>query len=54
LRAPSEIDQEVQRVKADLRQQVAVLAVAGAEKILRREVDEKVHADILSGLSQQL
>jgi F-type H+-transporting ATPase subunit b len=52
--AKAEIDQEVQRVKADLRQQVAVLAVAGAEKILRREVDEKVHADILSGLSQQL
>lgn len=52
--AKAEIDQEVQRVKADLRHQVAALAVAGAEKILRREVDQKAHADILSGLSQQL
>jgi F-type H+-transporting ATPase subunit b len=52
--AKAEIEQEVQRVKADLRHQVAALAVAGAEKILRREVDQKAHADILSGLSQQL
>ena len=52
--AKAEIDQEVQRVKADLRHQVAALAVTGAEKILRREVDQKAHADILSGLAQQL
>jgi F-type H+-transporting ATPase subunit b len=52
--AKAEIDQEVQRVKSDLRKQVATLAVAGAEQILRREVDQKVHADILNGLSQQL
>lgn len=52
--AKAELDQEVQRVKAQLRQQVSVLAVAGAEKILKREVDQKAHADILGGLAGQL
>ncbi|MGA2552090.1 MAG: F0F1 ATP synthase subunit B [Burkholderiaceae bacterium] len=52
--ARSEIDQEVERAKAGLRDQVAALAVAGAEKILRREVDAKVHAELLSGLASEL
>ncbi len=52
--AKAEIEQEVQRVKGDLRNQVATLAVAGAEKILRREVDQKAHADILADLRSQL
>ena len=52
--AKAELDQEVQRVKAELRHQVSALAVAGAEKILRREVDQKAHADILGGLASQL
>ncbi len=52
--AKAELDQEVQRVKAELRHKVAGLAVAGAEKILRREVDQKAHADILGGLASQL
>lgn len=52
--AKAELEQEVQRAKADLRNQVAVLAVAGAEKILKREVDQKVHADILNDLQAQL
>ena len=30
------------------------LAVAGAEKILRREVDAKAHADLLDGIKKQL
>jgi len=33
---------------------VATLAVAGAEKILKREVDAKAHADILSDVQNQL
>jgi F-type H+-transporting ATPase subunit b len=37
-----------------LREQVAAIAVAGAEKILRREVDAKVHADMLAGLKSEL
>ncbi len=52
--ARGEIDQEVERAKAALRDQVAALAVAGAEKILRREVDAKVHAELLSGLAREL
>lgn len=48
--ARAEIEQEVSRAKEALRDSVAQLAVAGAEQILRREVDAKAHADILSSL----
>ena len=37
-----------------LREQVAALAVRGAEQILRREVDPRVHADLLSRLKVEL
>ena len=50
----AEIEQEVNRAKEALRGQVAALAVAGAAKILRREVDAKTHADLLSELQRQL
>src|SRR5438093_6657672 len=46
--AKAEIEQEVVRAKEMLRDQVADLAVAGAAKILKREVDAKAHADILA------
>lgn len=52
--AHSQIQQEVQSAKQQLREQVANLAVQGAEKILRREVDAKAHADMLSQLKAQL
>jgi len=52
--AKAEIGQEVQRAREQLREQVAALAVAGAEKILRREVDAKAHADLLDGIKKQL
>jgi F-type H+-transporting ATPase subunit b len=52
--AKAEIEQEVFRAKESLRAQVSVLAVAGAEKILRREVDAKAHAQLLSGLEAEL
>ena len=52
--AKSEIEQEVSRAKESLRTQVATLAVAGAEKILKREVDAKAHADILADVQKQL
>jgi F-type H+-transporting ATPase subunit b len=52
--AKAEIDQEAQRTKDELRRQVAALAVAGAEKILRREVDAKAHTDLLMGLEREL
>lgn len=52
--ARSEIDQEVNRAKEGLRAQVSVLAVAGAEKILRKEIDAKAHTAILSKLAAEL
>lgn len=52
--AKAEISQEVFRAKEALRAQVAALAVAGAEKILRREVDAKAHADLLREVEREL
>jgi F-type H+-transporting ATPase subunit b len=52
--AKAEIEQATQRAREQLREQVAALAVAGAEKILRREVDAKAHAELLEGIKKQL
>ncbi|MCC6211986.1 MAG: F0F1 ATP synthase subunit B [Burkholderiales bacterium] len=52
--AKADIQQEAQRAREQLREQVAALAIAGAEKILRREVDAKAHADLLDGIKKQL
>lgn len=43
-----------QRAREALREQVAQLAVAGAERILRREVNAQVHADLLARLKTEL
>ena len=52
--AQAEIEQEAARVKEDLRERVAELAVAGAEKILRREIDVAAHAEMLASIKQEL
>ena len=52
--AKAEIDQEVLRAKEALRGQVAGLAVAGAEKILRKEIDAAKHADLLASIKAEL
>lgn len=52
--AKAEIEQEVFRAKEGLRQQVAELAVAGAEKILRCEIDQNAHAELLSAIKNEL
>jgi F-type H+-transporting ATPase subunit b len=52
--ARAEIEQEVTRAREQLRDHVAALAVAGAEKILRREVDAKAHGDLLETIKRQL
>ena len=52
--AKAEIDQEAERAKQALRERVAELAVAGAEKILKREVNAGTHADMLTALKQEL
>ncbi|TCJ12733.1 F0F1 ATP synthase subunit B [Parasulfuritortus cantonensis] len=52
--AQANIQQEVFRAREQLRGQVAALVVAGAEKVLRREVDAKVHADLLEAVTNEL
>ncbi len=52
--AKAEIDQEVSRAKEGLRAQVSALAIAGAEKILRKEIDAKAHADMLNTIANEL
>jgi F-type H+-transporting ATPase subunit b len=52
--AHTQVQQEVQSAKQQLREQVAQLAISGAEKILRREVDAKAHAGMLDQLKAQL
>ena len=52
--AKTEIDLEVNRVKEDLRAQVSVLAVAGAEKILGSSVDASAHNQLVEQLTAQL
>ena len=54
--AAAKVDAEQQSVKAReaLREQVAALAVKGAEQILRKEVNVSVHADLLSRLKTEL
>ena len=50
----AELEQEISRAKEVLRNQVADLAVAGAEKILAREINPQVHADLLNRLKAEL
>lgn len=52
--AQAEIEQEVARAREMLREQVAALAVAGAEKILRREVDQRAHGELLRQLKAEI
>jgi F-type H+-transporting ATPase subunit b len=52
--AKAEVEQEVFRAREELRQHVADLAVAGATKILRREVDAQAHAELLTSLKAEL
>ena len=52
--ATNEAAAAAQKAKDALRDQVAQLAVAGAERILRREINAQVHADLLANLKQEL
>jgi F-type H+-transporting ATPase subunit b len=52
--ARAEVDREVSRAREQLREQVAVLAVAGAEKILKREVDAAAHKGVVDEIAKQL
>ena len=52
--AKDEAAQEMQRAKEALRDQVAQLAIAGAEQILKREVNADIHKDMLDQLKAKL
>ena len=52
--ATAEIEQESNRAREELRGQVSAVALAGAEKILNREIDAKTHDDILGKLAREL
>ena len=52
--ANAEIEQETNRAREQLRQEVVTLAIAGAEKVLKREVDKDAHASTLNDLATQL
>jgi F-type H+-transporting ATPase subunit b len=52
--AKAEIDQEVFRAKEQLRTQVSAIALAGASKILGREIDAKAHNDLLDKLVSEI
>ncbi len=52
--AKAEAEQQTLKAREQLREQVAALAVKGAEQILRKEVNASVHADLLSRLKTEL
>lgn len=52
--AQAEIEQEVNRAREQLRAQVAVLAVEGAQRVLKREVDANAHNQMLDELTSQI
>jgi F-type H+-transporting ATPase subunit b len=52
--AKAEAEQEATKAREALREQVAALAVKGAESILKREVNPGVHAELLNRLKAEL
>lgn len=52
--AKAEIERETNRAREQLRAQVAVLAAAGASKIIKREIDRKAHDELLQDLASQI
>ena len=52
--AEAEIEAAANRAKEDLRKQVSALAVSGAEKLLKREIDANAHKALIDDLAAQL
>ena len=52
--AKADLDKEVHRAKEVLRGQVSSIAVAGASKILKKEINAKAHEDLLKDLVAQI
>ena len=52
--AHSEIERETSQARDELREQLAGLAIAGAEKILQREIDARAHGDMLQRFAARI
>ncbi|MEJ2621411.1 MAG: F0F1 ATP synthase subunit B [Candidatus Thiodiazotropha sp.] len=52
--AQSEIEQETNRAREQLREKVGMLAVAGAEKILKKEISADAHQEIVAALAKEI
>ena len=52
--AQAEVEQEANRAREELRGQVGAIAIAGAEKILHREIDGSTHKDLLDQLAAEI
>jgi F-type H+-transporting ATPase subunit b len=52
--ANAEIEQEVNRAREALRSQVAAIAVAGAEKILEKSIDQAANEELMNKLAAEL
>jgi F-type H+-transporting ATPase subunit b len=52
--ARAEINQEINSAKEALRAQVSEIAIAGAGKVLEREVDASTHSELLNKLAAQI
>ncbi|MEL6869639.1 MAG: F0F1 ATP synthase subunit B [Pseudomonadota bacterium] len=52
--AQAEIEQEINQAREELRGQVSAVAIASAEKILKREIDGERHSDLLADLAKQI
>ena len=52
--ASTDIDQQITAAREELRREVSSIALAGAEQILKREVDAKAHSAVLDELVAQI
>ena len=52
--AQNDIEQSAKRAREELRSEVATLAIAGAEKILNSEIDEKKNSELIDELTKEL
>ena len=52
--ASADVDQQINSAREELRKEVSAIALAGAEQILKREVDAKAHAAVLDELVTQI
>ena len=52
--AHNDVEQSVKKAREGLRSEVATLAVAGAEKILNSEIDEKKNSELIDELTKEL